>query len=84
MANREIATRTAAAEGTWYDSLPRSTRIPTVSGILIMAVTFMGFGVWGNMAPIAGASPVTITVRTPKPCNSVTSQSARSESSNIG
>src|ERR1700676_1121677 len=55
MANREIATRTAAAEGTWYDSLPRSTRIPTVSGILIMAVTFMGFGVWGNMAPIAGA-----------------------------
>jgi HlyD family type I secretion membrane fusion protein len=55
MANRKIATRTAAVEGTWYDSLPRSTRIPTVSGILIMAVTFIGFGVWGNLAPIAGA-----------------------------
>src|SRR5882724_9366792 len=42
MANRKIAVRTAAAEGTWY-------------GALIMAVVLMGFGVWGNMAPIAGA-----------------------------
>ena len=32
-----------------------------------------------TMAAVAGASPVTITVRTPKPCNSVTSaaESAR-------
>ena len=42
-------------EGTWYDSLPRSTRWPTIAGILIMAVMLMGFGVWGNTAPIAGA-----------------------------
>lgn len=55
MANRQIAVRAAVAEGTWYDSLPRSTKIPTVSGILILAVTLMGFGVWGNIAPIAGA-----------------------------
>jgi HlyD family type I secretion membrane fusion protein len=55
MANRKIATRTAAVEGAWYDSLPRSTRLPTVAGILIMALVVMGFGVWGNLAPIAGA-----------------------------
>jgi hypothetical protein len=28
---------------------------------------------WATMAAVAGASPVTITVRTPKPCNSLTS-----------
>jgi HlyD family type I secretion membrane fusion protein len=55
MANRQIAARTAATEGTWYDSLPRSTRLPTIGGILVMAVMLMGFGVWGNTAPIAGA-----------------------------
>ena len=55
MANRKIADRSAESDGTWYDSLPRSTRLPTVAGALIMAVVLMGFGVWGNMAPIAGA-----------------------------
>jgi HlyD family secretion protein len=55
MANRKIADRAAETEGTWYDSLPRSTRWPTVSGVLVMAVVLMGFGVWGNVAPIAGA-----------------------------
>ena len=55
MANRKIADRSAATDGTWYDSLPRSTRLPTIAGVLIMAVVTMGFGVWGNMAPIAGA-----------------------------
>src|ERR1700730_17126598 len=55
MAGRQIAVRTAVAEGSWYDSLPRSTKIPTVGGILILPVALMGFGVWGNMAPIAGA-----------------------------
>lgn len=55
MANRKIAARTAQSEATWYDTLPRSTKWPTVAGALIMAVVLMGFGVWGNMAPIAGA-----------------------------
>ena len=55
MATRKIADRSAATAGTWYDSLPRSTRLPTIAGALIMAVVTMGFGVWGNMAPIAGA-----------------------------
>src|SRR6202047_4979201 len=55
MANRKIAVRDVVAKGTWYDSLPRSTKWPTAGGILIMAVMLMGFGVWGNMAPIAGA-----------------------------
>lgn len=39
----------------WYASLPRSTRVPTIAGILIMTSMLMGFGVWGNTAPIAGA-----------------------------
>src|SRR6202022_2201359 len=55
MANRQIAVRTVVADGTWYDSLPRSTKLPTVGGIVILAVALMGFGVWGNVAPIAGA-----------------------------
>ncbi|MET0677870.1 MAG: HlyD family type I secretion periplasmic adaptor subunit [Bradyrhizobium sp.] len=55
MADRKIAERSAPSEGTWYDSLPRSTKWPTLAGTLIMATTLMGFGVWGNTAPIAGA-----------------------------
>ena len=55
MANRKIAVRSAESGGTWYNSLPRSTRLPTVGGMIIMATVLMGFGVWGNMAPIAGA-----------------------------
>ena len=43
------------ADTTWYASLPRSTRFPTIAGALIMGATVAGFGVWGNMAPIAGA-----------------------------
>src|ERR1700752_4209533 len=55
MAMRKMADRSVVSEGTWYDSLPRPTKLPTVAGALIMAVVLMGFGVWGNMAPIAGA-----------------------------
>ena len=39
----------------WHADLPRSTRGATVAGIVIIATTVMGFGVWGNTAPIAGA-----------------------------
>ena len=38
MANRKIADRSAEAGGTWYDTLPRSTKLPTAAGALIMAV----------------------------------------------
>lgn len=55
MANRKIADHSAVSQGIWYDSLPRSTKSATVAGALIMALVLMGFGVWGNMAPIAGA-----------------------------
>ncbi|MBQ8104873.1 MAG: HlyD family type I secretion periplasmic adaptor subunit [Afipia sp.] len=55
MSDKKLIAQEPVAEGTWYDSLPRSTRLPTIGGVLIMAVMVMGFGVWGNMAPIAGA-----------------------------
>jgi HlyD family type I secretion membrane fusion protein len=55
MANRKIAERSAVSDGTWYESLPRSTKLPTFAGMLVMALVLMGFGVWGNTAPIAGA-----------------------------
>jgi HlyD family type I secretion membrane fusion protein len=42
-------------ESSWYSSLPRRTRLPTIAGILVIAVAVAGFGVWGNTAPIAGA-----------------------------
>lgn len=55
VSGKKLTAQGPVAEGTWYDSLPRSTRLPTIGGVLIMAVMVMGFGVWGNMAPIAGA-----------------------------
>ncbi|WP_173046072.1 HlyD family type I secretion periplasmic adaptor subunit [Bosea sp. ANAM02] len=39
----------------WYADVPRSTRSATIGGLVIMGITVMGFGVWGNTAPIAGA-----------------------------
>ncbi|RDJ22203.1 HlyD family type I secretion periplasmic adaptor subunit [Bosea caraganae] len=39
----------------WYSDVPRSARAATISGVVIVAVTVMGFGVWGNTAPISGA-----------------------------
>jgi HlyD family secretion protein len=44
-----------AATSTWYESLPRTTKWPTVAGVVIIVAAVMGFGVWGNTAPIAGA-----------------------------
>lgn len=55
MSGKNLSLKGQVAEGTWYDSLPRSTRLPTAAGVIIMAIMVMGFGVWGNMAPIAGA-----------------------------
>jgi HlyD family secretion protein len=39
----------------WYAEIPRSTRVPTLVGILIIAMAVLGFGLWGATAPIAGA-----------------------------
>jgi HlyD family secretion protein len=39
----------------WHVDLPRSTRGLTIAGMVVMATTIMGFGVWGGTAPIAGA-----------------------------
>jgi HlyD family secretion protein len=55
MSGKELAVPTPVATATWYDSLPRSTRFPTIAGVIVMAGMVMGFGVWGNTAPIAGA-----------------------------
>lgn len=55
MFGKKLAIKKPAADAVWYETLPRSTRIPTIGGVLIMAGTLMGFGVWGNMAPISGA-----------------------------
>jgi len=48
-------TKDTGIDKTWYDSLPRSTKFPTIAGTVVMGVMVAGFGVWGNMAPIAGA-----------------------------
>ncbi len=39
----------------WYADVPRNPRLAKLAGVGIMALTIMGFGVWGNTAPIAGA-----------------------------
>lgn len=55
MSGKDVTAKAPVSEGVWYDSLPRSTRFPTIAGIVVMATMVMGFGVWGNTAPIAGA-----------------------------
>lgn len=55
MPGKELTAKAPVADVTWYDSLPRSTRFPTIAGVVVMASMVMGFGVWGNTAPIAGA-----------------------------
>ena len=41
--------------GQWYADVPRSGRVPTVIGILVLLATIFGFGAWAGTAPIAGA-----------------------------
>ncbi|MGQ0680832.1 HlyD family type I secretion periplasmic adaptor subunit [Bradyrhizobium sp.] len=55
MSGKKQVSRDVGGNATWYDSLPRSTRFPTIAGALIMGAIVAGFGVWGNIAPIAGA-----------------------------
>lgn len=45
----------SAGEKPWYSSVPRSARMHTLFGTVIIAGTVLGFGVWGGTAPIAGA-----------------------------
>jgi HlyD family secretion protein len=47
--------RRSEAEAHWYSDIPRSTRMPTLFGAVVLGATCMGFGVWGSTAPIAGA-----------------------------
>ncbi len=49
----------------WYAGVPRGTRVPTVLGLGAILSAALGFGVWANSAPIAGAvvtSGVFVTV----------------------
>jgi HlyD family secretion protein len=45
----------AGGERLWYESIPRSARMHTLFGFVVLAGTVLGFGVWGGTAPIAGA-----------------------------
>src|SRR6202048_3157739 len=55
MSNAQAIIPAGGRDVTWYDTLPRSTKWPTISGIAVSTLMLMGFGVWGNVAPIAGA-----------------------------
>ena len=39
----------------WYSDVPRSSRGATLFGIAVIAVTVLGFGIWGSTALISGA-----------------------------
>jgi HlyD family secretion protein len=39
----------------WYGEVPRSIRVHTIFGLLLLAVTFGGFGAWATTAPLAAA-----------------------------
>jgi len=45
----------ATGAKTWYADIPRSARMPTLFGVVVLGVSVLGFGVWGGTAPIAGA-----------------------------
>ena len=40
---------------TWYQDVPRSIGKQAAVGLLLMLVTFGGFGAWAMMAPLAAA-----------------------------
>jgi len=44
-----------AGDKMWYASVPRSAKMHTLFGAVVLAATVLGFGVWGGTAPIAGA-----------------------------
>lgn len=48
-----LVTHSPATE--WYTEVPRSIRRQAVFGLVLMTVTFGGFGVWAGMAPLASA-----------------------------
>ncbi|MEP3275748.1 MAG: HlyD family type I secretion periplasmic adaptor subunit [Stappiaceae bacterium] len=39
----------------WYRDVPRGTKKPITMGVVIIVVTFFGFGFWAVAAPMAGA-----------------------------
>lgn len=45
----------------WHASVPRSTRIPIIAGLGIVAVCALGFGAWATTAPLDGAVVTTGT-----------------------
>lgn len=40
---------------TWYRGVPRSTRLPTVIGFVVLFLWLAGFGAWAAIAPLASA-----------------------------
>lgn len=39
----------------WFSEVPRSIRMHTIIGVLLLVVTFGGFGAWATTAPLAAA-----------------------------
>ena len=39
----------------WYSGVPRSIRKQTVAGLVLIGVSFGGFGTWAMTAPLAAA-----------------------------
>ncbi len=44
-----------ASRPEWQSGVPHSTRAHTIFGFSFLGMLFLGFGVWANWAPIAGA-----------------------------
>lgn len=50
-----MSTRALILDGSWYEDVPRTTRSPILASLIIIALTFAGFGYWASSAPMAGA-----------------------------
>ncbi len=43
----------SAGEHQWYATVPRKTGLPIALGLMVIAVTVIGFGAWSATAMIA-------------------------------
>ncbi|MDX5593418.1 HlyD family type I secretion periplasmic adaptor subunit [Pseudovibrio sp. SPO723] len=50
-----MTTRSLILDSSWYEDVPRSTTFPILASLVVVLVTFVGFGVWASTAPMAGA-----------------------------
>ncbi|WP_082735668.1 HlyD family type I secretion periplasmic adaptor subunit [Polycladidibacter stylochi] len=50
-----MSTRALILDKSWSQDVPSGTLLPKVASLLVIVITFFGFGYWASTAPLAGA-----------------------------